>query len=317
MKMKRRKFIKQGLGIGFGAFFVPQLLSSNSLAKEKTLKRSLKPEPSEWKYDDLNIAWIGHSTVLINFFGTIILTDPVLFRRIGLYFFGATFGPGRYSAPALEIDEIPKPDIILLSHAHLDHMDYKTLFHLTEKFKSKIDCITAFNTKDVIEDLKWKSLAELDWGNHEKVNGLKINALEVDHFGWRFPWEKDRSRGYYETGRSYNAYIVEKNGVKILFGGDTAFTEKLKPFENENINIAIMPIGAYNPWKTYHCNPEEALIMASNHLGAEYFLPIHCNTFKQGFEPVDEPLRWLTDSKEYYDIEVGINSIGETFKLEG
>ncbi len=60
-----------------------------------------------------------------------------------------------------------------------------------------------------------------------EVKGIKFTALEVKHFGWRYPWEKDRSRGYMEDGRSYNAYLIEKNGKSILFGGDTTMTDKL------------------------------------------------------------------------------------------
>ncbi|WP_348260081.1 MBL fold metallo-hydrolase, partial [Salmonella enterica] len=89
------------------------------------------------------------------------------------------------------------------------------------------------------------------------------------------------SRGYIKDGRSFNAYIVDYGGSKILFGGDTAMTDKFNAAKNENIDIAIMPIGAYNPWRRNHCNPEEALLMA-NDIGAKYFIPIHTKTFKQG-----------------------------------
>ena len=112
----------------------------------------------------------------------------------------------------------------------------------------KINCITAFNTSDVISDLKWKSLKEIDWNEENTLNDVKLSAIEVKHFGWRYPFERDRSRGYFKNGRSYNAYLIEKNGKKVLFGGDTAMTNKFIPFSG--IDIAIMPIGAYNPWKS-------------------------------------------------------------------
>ena len=244
-----------------------------------------------------------------------ILTDPVLYEKIGLYFLGMTFGPQRYSAPALEIDEIPKPDLILLSHAHMDHMDYHTLMSLTNKFPNEIDCITSYNTLDVIAELKWKSLQEMDWGNELEFLGIKFKTYEVQHFGWRYPWEKDRSKGYMEDGRSYNAFVLEKNGKRILFGGDTAFTGLFQKVDGGSIDIVIMPIGAYVPWRKNHCNPEEALIMASVHLKAKYFVPIHCGTFKQGTEPIDEPLTWMNNSYKNYNIELGWDKIGQTFVL--
>ncbi|MDY0082487.1 MAG: MBL fold metallo-hydrolase, partial [Ignavibacteriaceae bacterium] len=272
-------------------------------------------DPALWKDNEINIAWIGHSTVLINFFGTLILTDPVFYERIGVSIFGMTFGPSRFTHPALTIDEIPKPDIILLSHAHMDHMDYDSLNTLSSRYPDEIDCITAYNTADVIAELKWKSLQEIDWNEETELQGIKFKANEVKHFGWRYPWEKDRSNGYMQDGRSYNAVIIEKSGKKILFGGDTAYHELFKPLKEENIDIVIMPIGAYNPWKRNHCNPEEALIMADEHIGAKYFIPIHTKTFKQGMEPIDEPLAWLNDSVSNYKIKLAIDDIGKTFTL--
>jgi L-ascorbate metabolism protein UlaG (beta-lactamase superfamily) len=319
MKIKRRNFIKRSFAVLISTILLPPFFLNrlHSFGKSKPVSSEFKPSPETWKSNEINIAWIGHSTMLINFFGTKILTDPVLFENIGLYVFGFTYGPSRYSYPALKIDEIPKPDIILLSHAHMDHMDYKTLEYLTEKFPGQIHCITAFNTKDVIEDLDWRSLREMDWEEECNLEGIRFKALEVKHFGWRFPWERDRSKGYFHNGRSYNAYIIEKNNNKVLFGGDTALTDKFLSSAKEEIDIALMPIGAYNPWRMNHCNPEEALIMASVYVKAKYFIPMHCNTFKQGIEPIEEPLEWLGKSSSKYKINIGLSRIGETFTMSG
>ncbi|MCS7054260.1 MAG: MBL fold metallo-hydrolase, partial [Ignavibacterium sp.] len=138
---------------------------------------------------------------------------------------------------------------------------------------------------------------------------------EVKHFGWRYPWERDRSKGYFKNGRSYNAYLIERLGRKIFFGGDTAMTDLFKPLKNENIDIAIMPIGAYKPWRRNHCDPEEALIMADNHIQAKYFIPIHTKTFRQGTEPIEEPLNWLQNSIKNYKINLAIKDLGETFTM--
>jgi L-ascorbate metabolism protein UlaG (beta-lactamase superfamily) len=317
IKIKRRNFIKRGLAVIISTILLPPFVFNRvqSFGKTKLVSTGNKPTPELWMDTEINVAWIGHSTMLINFYGTIILTDPVLFERIGLYFLGLVFGPNRYTLPALEFDEIPKPDLVLLSHAHMDHMDYKTLLSLTDKFPGMIDCITAYNTSDVISDLEWKSLSELDWGGEKELLGIKFKALEVKHFGWRYPWEKDRSKGYMIDGRSYNAYLIEKNGKRILFGGDMAYSEKLVNVLQNPVDIALMPIGAYNPWKQSHCDPEEALFMASEQINADYFVPMHCNTFKQGIEPIDEPLSWLMDSHSNYNITVGLDRIGSTFTL--
>lgn len=310
--LNRRKFLSRGIFAAIGSLLFPNLIFSETLKSESIL--DYKPEPSKWSDDQVNLAWIGHSTVLINFYGIKILTDPVLMDRVGIYFAGTSLGPSRLTPPALNIDNIPKPDIILLSHAHMDHMDYPTLKKLTNKFPNEIDAITAYLTTDVISDLKWKSLNSIDWGEETENNGIKISALEVEHFGWRVPWEKDRSRGFMKDGRSYNAYLIEKNGTSILFGGDTRNTKKFEIIKNKNVDIAIMPIGAFKPWSHAHCNPEEALIMAEN-INAKYFIPIHTKTFKQGTETFEEAIDWLKKSVGNYKIELGLDSIGQTFTL--
>ena len=257
-----------------------------------------------------NATWIGHSTVLIDIGGTTILTDPVMFNRVGLYFLGNTIGITRYTKPAIEINNLPRIDIVLLSHAHIDHMDLETLNWLTKHSPNKIQCITAKNTADIINDLQWKSLTELDWNDSIRINDITITGKQVLHNGWRLPGEKCRRDGYTKTGRSYNGYTIEKNGLKVAFGGDTAYTTDFKYFGNTD--VAIMPIGAYQGYSDNHCTPEEAIQMTKI-IKAPVILPIHFGTFKQSVEPVYEPLQRLL---KYADgIEVAGTKIGYRFKI--
>ena len=83
-----------------------------------------RPQPNEWSNDQLTASWLGHSTVLINFFGINIITDPVLFPRIGIRIpFLFNIGPKRLTKPALKPNELPPIDLVLLSHAHFDHIE--------------------------------------------------------------------------------------------------------------------------------------------------------------------------------------------------
>ena len=316
--MDRRKFIKSGAIAAAGSLILPPKIirgMNTSPSVADMIVPTSRPKLEGWKDDEINIAWIGHATVLINFFGKYILTDPVFFEAVGVYIEGYILGPKRASLPALMLEDIPKPDIVLLSHAHMDHMDYKTLKALTGKYPGELDCIVAYNTKDVVEDLKWKSLQEVDWDERISLNGINFKGIETQHFGWRYPGEKDRSGGHMKDGRSFNGFIMERHGKKILFGGDTTFTDKFKKHRDENVDVAIMPIGAYKPWRKYHCTPEEALVMAEYHLGAKYFIPIHTKTFDSG-EMIYEPLEWLNKSSRNYEIKVGLRDIGETFNLK-
>ena len=315
--MDRRKFIIRSLGLTLAGSVAPSIiLKGEHFSLVDTGNYQVyKPNPDQWNDDEINIAWVGHSTVLMNIYGKIILTDPALFNSIGLYLFGLTIGKVRATAPALEFDELPKPDIVILSHSHMDHMDYKSLKELTNKFPHDINCVTAFNTKDIIDNLKWKTLMELDWGKTIQFEDLMIKAIEVNHDGFRLPGERDRADGPLLDGRSFNGYILESNDKKILFAGDTAFTEIFTKYKTEDIDVAIMPIGGYIPHHHRHCNPEEALIMASDHMNAKYFVPIHCNTF-DGDEGFHTPIDWMMKSSDKYDIEIGLSEIGETLTIK-
>ncbi|MBS1561971.1 MAG: MBL fold metallo-hydrolase [Bacteroidetes bacterium] len=274
---------------------------------------SYTPDLTEVRGNGLWSCWIGHSTVLINFFGTWILTDPVLFDAYGLSILGLTIGPRRLHQPALTLDQIPTPDLIILSHAHLDHMDRRTLSALAERDPDKIDVITAMNTSDVIEDIPFRSTEELDWCDTTTIHGIELQALRVKHNGWRMPGEACRAAGQHRTGRSYNGYLLEKNGVRLVFGGDTAFTPAFKDIRKP-IDVAFMPIGAYDPFPDTHCTPEESLAMAEM-MSARYMFPIHHATFKQSEEPMSEPMHRLLKALRTSTSSLALHTVGQSFHL--
>ncbi|MFN0159297.1 MAG: MBL fold metallo-hydrolase [Bacteroidota bacterium] len=271
------------------------------------------PDPSTWDDSALTAAWIGHATVLINFYGTWIITDPVFSDRIGLDVAGLfTIGPRRLVHPALTFDKLPKIDIVLVSHGHMDHLDTPTI----KRFDRKIPVVIAKNTFDIIEPHGFQEVYELDWGEWAQVGDVKIEAFEVKHFGWRYPWENDRSKGF-RDGRSYNAYLLTKNGRSVLFGGDTAFHEMFKKIGERKltIDLAIMPIGAYDPWIRNHANPEQALAM-TDHAGAYHMLPIHYRTFIQSDEPAHEPMERLKAATLSHPDRIVIDAIGQTWSMK-
>lgn len=307
-----RRSLLHGMLVGAGALALPSItqakqpLSSTHKAQVLPGKQCLEiPNCAVWAM------WIGHSTVLLNVAGVWILTDPVLFDSYGVNILGMTIGPGRMRKPALSVQDIPKPDILLLSHAHLDHMDIPTLEAISERFPKQIDVITAAKTADVIEDMPWKSLGELDWGGFTHMNGIGITALKVKHNGWRWPGEACRANGQPRTGRSYNGYYLDCNGVGVVFGGDTAYTKDFSELPGE-VELAIMPIGAYDPYPETHCTPEECLDMVQM-MKARRMLPIHHSTFKQSEEPVREPMQRLMSALNKNNVtELAVRSVGGT-----
>jgi L-ascorbate metabolism protein UlaG (beta-lactamase superfamily) len=269
------------------------------------------PEPETWSNNTITATWIGLSTILVNFFGTWIITDPVYSTRIGLEVLNLhTFGLKRITYPALPFSKLPKIDLILLSHVHMDHCDLPTL----QSFHPTTPVIMAKNTSDVLDELSFLHVHELDWGERMHVRSIEIEALHVKHFGWRFPWESDRSRGSMD-GRSFNAYLLTKNGKSIVFGGDMSYHEYFRPVGKRNLDVvlAMMPIGAYDPWIRNHCNPEQAVEMAG-HLGAKHILPMHWGTFLQSDEPEQEPIERFQAALKHRPEAIALTACGQTWK---
>src|SRR5438034_615970 len=144
-----------------------------------------KPRPTTWSDAQVTFAWIGHATVLINFLAVKILTDPVLFPRIGIRLPGFTIGPKRLTAPALQFHELPNIDLILLSHAHFDHLDLRTL----RCFGISTTVVTARATRDLLRGTRFPYITELDWGQSKSRSTaaaeLEITAFPVKHAGAR------------------------------------------------------------------------------------------------------------------------------------
>src|SRR5947199_5419888 len=199
--------------------------------RRPTAPASVKPEPSKWSDAQVTLAWIGHSTVLINFFGVIILTDPVLFPRIGIRLPGFTIGPKRLTAPALSFDELPKIDLVLLSHAHFDHLDLRTL----RCFDRTTRVITARATGDLLKRTRFSNITELNWGESKILSvaagEMVIAAFPVKHWG---------ARTQHDSYRGYNGYLIQRWGRRLLFPGATAVPERFAGLRPDvQIDVAI------------------------------------------------------------------------------
>jgi L-ascorbate metabolism protein UlaG (beta-lactamase superfamily) len=311
-RLSRRKFVGLASAATAGAWFS---LSNHAGARfvrqaiQETTRDILpaphKPQPRAWSDREVTATWLGHASVLVNFYGLTILTDPTLMPRIGAGIGIATVGPKRLVETPLRVPELPPIDLLLLSHAHMDHFDMPTL----RQFDSKPRAITAGTTLDLFSGMKFRdNVTELRWGDARMVStahgDVRVEAFEVKHWGAR--WRHDRQRGY-------NGYILEREGKKLMFGGDTAMTDKFGLIRSKgSFDLAIMPIGSYRPFKKNHCTPEESVQML-NAAGAEKVLPIHFKTFRLGEEGTTEPMERLEASVT--PDRIGWRNIGETFRL--
>lgn len=316
--MTSKKFLRKHLASwassGFGTFWIvksqsfPARFIRERVAEigQKIYAPEHKPTPHTWNDNNLTATWLGHSTVLLNFYGVNILTDPVLMSRVGADLRIGTVGPKRAIAPALTVEELPRIDLVVLSHAHLDHFDIPTLRSLGHNPK----VVTASKTGDLFSGTKLKNPYELGWGDKTVVNTangtVEVEGFEVNHWGAR--WHRDAHRGY-------NGYVISREGKRIIFGGDTAMTGKFRNLRSKGpFDLAIMPIGAYNPWIRAHCTPEEAVQM-SNDAGARHILPIHHQAFALGREPFMEPIERFEEALSAERDRIALRNVGETFVL--
>jgi L-ascorbate metabolism protein UlaG (beta-lactamase superfamily) len=237
-----------------------------------------KPNVAAWGTSGLHVAWLGHATTLIRMDGFTILTDPVFSNRCGIDLLVGTLGPKRMVAPALVPTELPKIDLVLLSHAHFDHWDMPSLRAIAGK---DVPVVCARETSDLLTASRWQSVRELGWRETAQYGPVTVRGVEVKHWG---------ARVRRDTHRGYNGYLIESGRYKVLFSGDTSMTQTFGELkQGRPIDVAIMPIGAYNPWITNHCTPEQAIEMA-NLAGAERIMPVHHQTFVLSREPVEEPI---------------------------
>src|SRR5882724_12067165 len=124
-----------------------------------------QPQPQTWRDDRVTAAWLGHATVLINFLGVNILTDPVFFDRCGIRVPPLTIGPKRYIACALKPKELPRIDLVLLSHAHFDHLDLRSLRAVSRDAM----VVTAGRTADIFRRIRFREVIELDWDECREI----------------------------------------------------------------------------------------------------------------------------------------------------
>jgi L-ascorbate metabolism protein UlaG (beta-lactamase superfamily) len=266
-----------------------------------------RPYPEDWSDGDITGSCLGHSTVLMNFFGVRILTDPVFSTRVGFGLQPLVLGPKRHVRPALRPREFAAPDLILLSHAHFDHLDVASL----RKFSRDTPVITARETGDLLRCCRFREIHELDWGESITLStlagSLRVEALEVAHWG---------ARMIRDSHRGYNGYVLEREGASVCFAGDTAYTHAFRRLRNRRrpLDLMLMPIGAYDPWIHAHCSPEQAVAMA-NQAGARYFVPIHHETFQLSYEPMDEPATRLRAAFAREPERLLAVNVGETFRV--
>ncbi|UQA56351.1 MBL fold metallo-hydrolase [Polyangium aurulentum] len=228
------------------------------------------------------VLWIGHATALIQIDDKLILTDPVFTETVGEV-------SRRLVEPGLDPANLPPVDAVLVSHMHFDHLSVKSLEMIEDRVRHLY--VPRGGLVYVPGALGFPA-SELAWWEAREAGGLRVTAVPVRHTGFRYgadiSWMTE----------AFTAYVIEYHGLKVYFGGDTAyakdeFQETGRRFPG--IDLALMPIAPIEP-RSYmepkHVDPIEA-VQAMTDLGAARMMPIHYDTFVNSNDRPGDALRML------------------------
>jgi len=238
--------------------------------------------------------FIGHATYLLQFAGCTVLTDPVFGSRAGPF---GLLGPKRVRPPALRLGELPRVDVVLLSHNHYDHLDLSSLRWLVQHRRPLI--VAPLGLKAWLETRGVTNVVELDWWqSHFAGAGVELICTPAQHWSSRWPWDRCLTL--------WGSFWVKTPAGSVWFAGDTGwgphFTEVRARLGAPA--LALLPIGAYEPrWfmTPVHMNPDEA-VRAHLAVGAGLSLASHHGTFRLTDEGIDAPVRDLAAAREKHGL---------------
>ena len=243
----------------------------------------LFPPPLPVEKGSAAITFINHATFMIRLDGAVVLTDPIFSERCSPL---SWIGPRRARPPGIPLADLPRPDVVLLSHNHYDHMDFPTLRALQRRHAPTF--ITMLGNARALARLGIVA-TELDWWQRMTAGPLSISATPARHFSARTPFDRNRAL--------WGGFALGVGAGMVLFAGDSGAGPH---WETIRVRlgapaVALLPIGAYEPrWfmAPVHMNPDEA-VEAHQTLGARRSVGMHFGTFQLTDEAIDAPLHAL------------------------
>ena len=235
--------------------------------------------------DELGVTFIGHSSFLLQIGGQNVLVDPVFARWLVVL--------RRLRHPGIKISDLPPIDAVLLSHAHMDHLNRPSLRKVVEHTRRMTGAapaaIVPWGVANLIEDLGFSRIISLEWWQSAHLGRVDITLTPAKHWGARL---------FNDTYRGFGGYALRAGDHSIYHSGDTAYFRGFAEIGHRlSPEIALLPIGAYNPdhFRGVHTSPEDAL-QGFLDIGARVMVPMHFGTFRLSAEPGDEPLPRLRNA---------------------
>ena len=202
--------------------------------------------------------------------------------------------------PAYTADTLPKVDILIVSHAHYDHLDLPGLKRLAA-LQPDIRVVVPLGLARYLRRAGFSDVTEVDWWQNTERDGITITATPVRHWASRSPFDRNKTL--------WAGFMFRfEDGYQFYFAGDTGYSaDFIETRERLGApDFAAIPIGAYEPrefMRESHCNPEEAVQIFQD-LGAGQAIGVHWGTFKLTLEPLAEPPQRLRAALEAAEIPV-------------
>jgi L-ascorbate metabolism protein UlaG (beta-lactamase superfamily) len=241
---------------------------------------------------ELGLTFIGHASFFVQIGGQNVILDPNFARWL--------FVLKRLRQPGVRLRDLPPIDLVLVTHAHFDHLHRPSLRAIVQQARNRgadpPTIVVPHHVLDLVSDLGFGDVVELDWWNSYRHRGLTVTHVPSRHWGARII--KDSHRGY-------GGYVLRDSKHSVYHAGDTAYFSGFREIGQRLApELALLPIGAYNPpsFRNVHTNPADAT-RAFLDLKARWMVPMHYGTFKLSHEPMDEPLQLLEQEAKAAGIE--------------
>jgi L-ascorbate metabolism protein UlaG (beta-lactamase superfamily) len=240
----------------------------------------------------LGVTFIGHSSFFVQIGGLNVVIDPNFARWL--------FVLKRLRQPGLRIRDLPPIDLVLVTHAHFDHLHRPSLRSLVQQTRradgSPPTVVVPHHVFDLVSDLGFGDVVELNWWNNYRHKGVTVTHVPARHWG---------ARVLRDSHRGYGGYVVRDSKHSVYHAGDTAYFGGFREIGNRLApELALLPIGAYSPetFRNVHTSPGDAT-RAFLDLKSKWMVPMHYGSFRLSHEPMEEPLQLLDEEARRAGIE--------------